>query len=612
MKKICAVLLIVLFLAVFILFETKKDHNYKVLEVFEGDKLCLDLDFNQKCSPDEIVHIKNVNTFPLKNTEKAQHYAKKYGLSLEEAMKLGFLAKKFTENTLLKRNVRLKYSLNPWQKANSSLSPYNVKYKYRFAEIVFQNKDFAKILLENGLAIPFDGKGFNPYVAYENPSKMRANLKQFQYLKLALLDIKYKIHHKPDCPKAAKIKEYSLISLDKIPPGYKKCKYCFASTYANQKKSQKSGTAAIYTLSPQKTFDNVTFFLINPNSASRPSPFCRIPACKRLLGEINASKSSIDFALYGLDGQNEVVEALLQAKKRGVKIRGVVDSKPDNTYIYKDTAKLKENFDIISDSRPAYMHNKFFIFDNKIVFTGTMNISNTGSGGYNANTAVLINDFRTANAYKKEFEQLYSGAFQLSKTDFSQKIKLNDKTNLYILFSPAANPYEKAISQILKNASKEIFVSIFFLTHKDIIQDLIAAKKRGVDVKIIYDAAGAGNMKDKVKMLRNAQIFLKAENWGGKDHEKNMIIDSKILITGSANFSNSGMNKNDENILIFENPDIAMFYRTHFLNLYNSIDEKYLKFTPRAESFESKNSCYDGIDNNFDGKIDSEDIGCRR
>ena len=140
------------------------------------------------------------------------------------------------------------------------------------------------------------------------------------------------------------------------------------------------------------------------------------------------------------------------------------------------------------------MHNKFFIFDNKIVFTGTMNISNTGSGGYNANTAVLINDFRTANAYKKEFEQLYSGAFQLSKTDFSQKIKLNDKTNLYILFSPAANPYEKAISQILKNASKEIFVSIFFLTHKDIIQDLIAAKKRGVDVKIIYDAAGAGNM----------------------------------------------------------------------------------------------------------------------
>ena len=70
--------------------------------------------------------------------------------------------------------------------------------------------------------------------------------------------------------------------------------------------------------------------------------------------------------------------------------------------------------------------------------------------------------------------------------------------------------------------------------------------------------------------------------------------------------------KNDENVLIFKSTDIAGFYRKHFLNLYNSIDNQYLKITPRAESFESGNSCYDGIDNNFDGKIDSDDIGCKR
>ncbi len=612
MKKFCAVLFILLFLVVFTILETKKDYVYRVLEVFEGDKLCLDLDFDQKCSPDEVVQIKNINTFPLKNTEKARYYAKKYGFNTEEAIKLGFLAKKFSESTLLNRDVRLKYPLNPWQKANSSLSPYNAKYNYRFAQIKFQNKDYAKILLENGLAISFDSKGFNPYEAYENHSKMKANLKQFQKLKLIALDTKYKIYHNPDCPKTVKIKEYSLVPLDKILPGYKKCKYCFTGRSPAQKKYQKSSLASIYTISPQKTFNNVTLFLINPNVVNKPSPFCRIPACRALLDNINDSNASIDFALYGIDGQNEVIEALLAAKKRGVKIRGVVDSKPDNTYIYRDTAKLKENFDVVSDLRPAYMHNKFFVFDNKKVFTGSMNISNTGSGGYNANTAVLINDTRAAQIYTKEFEQLYSGTFQVSKTDFSTKIKLSDKTSLHILFSPASNPYEKSISPILKNAKKEIFVSIFFLTHKGIIQDLILAKKRGVDVKIIYDALGAGNMKDKTKILRAAKIPLKAENWGGKCHEKNMVIDSKILITGSANFSNSGMNKNDENILIFENPDIASFYRTHFLNLYNSIDEKYLKYTPRAESFESGNSCYDGIDNNFDGKIDSEDIGCRR
>ena len=91
-----------------------------------------------------------------------------------------------------------------------------------------------------------------------------------------------------------------------------------------------------------------------------------------------------------------------------------------------------------------------------------------------------------------------------------------------------------------------------------------------------------------------------------------MVIDGKYFITGSANFSYSGAKKNDENVLIFKSTDIAGFYRKHFLNLYNSIDNQYLKITPRAESFESGNSCYDGIDNNFDGKIDSDDIGCKR
>ena len=146
---------------------------------------------------------------------------------------------------------------------------------------------------------------------------------------------------------------------------------------------------------------------------------------------------------------------------------------------------------------------------------------------------------------------------------------------------------------------------------RKIINALIEAKKRGVDVKIIYDAVAANSMKEKVRWLRISGVSLKVENWGGKDHEKNMVIDGKYFITGSANFSNSGMKKNDENVLIFKSSAIAGFYQKHFLDLYNSIDNKYLKFTPRAESFESGNSCYDGIDNNFDGKIDSEDIGCK-
>ena len=46
-----------------------------------------------------------------------------------------------------------------------------------------------------------------------------------------------------------------------------------------------------------------------------------------------------------------------------------MDSKPDNSYVYNDTAKLNANFDTVADFKSPFMHNKFFIFDEKSVIT---------------------------------------------------------------------------------------------------------------------------------------------------------------------------------------------------------------------------------------------------
>ena len=93
-------------------------------------------------------------------------------------------------------------------------------------------------------------------------------------------------------------------------------------------------------------------------------------------------------------------------------------------------------------------------------------------------------------------------------------------------------------------------------------------------------------------------------------HSKIIIIDKKYVITGSTNFSNSGENKNDENMIIIENQKIAKFYADFFEYLWSKIPDKYLKFNPPAESKYSVGSCTDGVDNDFDDKIDTKDEGC--
>ena len=89
-----------------------------------------------------------------------------------------------------------------------------------------------------------------------------------------------------------------------------------------------------------------------------------------------------------------------------------------------------------------------------------------------------------------------------------------------------------------------------------------------------------------------------------------MIIDDKYTIIGSMNFSYSGNYKNDENLIIITNSDIAIFYKKFFLNLWNKIPNKWLYYNVPAESIESIGSCFDGIDNDYDGKIDSADENC--
>ena len=62
------------------------------------------------------------------------------------------------------------------------------------------------------------------------------------------------------------------------------------------------------------------------------------------------------------------------------------------------------------------MHNKFFIFDNQKVWTGSANITGTDLTGFNANYAILINSNEVANIYLKEFEQMYENKFHKEKS----------------------------------------------------------------------------------------------------------------------------------------------------------------------------------------------------
>lgn len=432
---------------------------------------------------------------------------------------------------------------------------------YKYARIEINNQDVAILLLKEGYAMPY-GKNV--------PIEYFLEFNKNKYLK--------------------RIKD-SKATIPKAKISYKEI---------------------IERRTPNFVNGSIEMYFINPNSYPLPSKRARTNLAQAIIYNIDNSKMSIDAALYGLEGQDEILNALIRAKNRGINVRIVTDSNPCADDTYADTYKLRKYFDAKSDNSPFIMHNKFFIFDNQKVLTTSANISSTGTGGYNSNTAALINSTVVANVYKKEFEQMYNGLFHKFKTknellDF----KLDNNTVISVYFAPISDILTPIVNEI-NNAEKEILVSAFYLTHREIINALIAAKNRGVSISITIDALGAQKFKERINWLKQANIKVKAENWGGKNHQKNILIDGCVFITGSANFSKNAVIKNDENLVILKNCTIGNRYRKYYFKLYNSIDEKYLFKYPIPESFESGNSCYDGIDNDFDGKIDKEDERCAK
>lgn len=418
-------------------------------------------------------------------------------------------------------------------------------------------------------------------------------------------------YHKRDCKYGLKAKDFKIVSEKDLPKGATPCKYCHKiSEKFSSNSTQIPAQKQIALPQPPLVYatSDLKMFLTDLTSVQKPKNNCSTPLCNELLTQINSAQSSIDFAIYGYVKIPALQTALENALARGVEVRLVFDIDANGANIYPDTMPLSQ---IIKKFQADYgsnsiMHNKFFIFDKKIVMTGSANLSDTDMSGFNTNSVVFIKSNALAEFYTKEFEQMYNKNFHGTKTAHQSPEGFEG------YFSPQDKIITKTIIPMVKNSKKYIYMPVFLITHQNLADALIEAKNRGVVVKIIVDATNSRHKASAINRLRASGVQVKVENYAGKVHSKSMIIDDLYTIIGSMNFSKSGESFNDENVLILKDKDIAIFYRNFFNYLWSKIPNKYLTNHVRAESLESVGSCFDGIDNNFDGKIDAQDIGCMK
>ena len=559
---------------------------YKVLKVLDGDTFYIDLNSNGKIESGERVRVNGVDAFEVKLNAALQRQANLIGISDEDALKLGYLGKEFAKKSLFHKKVKVEYT------ANQQTDHYNrgIVSIYYDCDKNGYCKSYEQEVLKSGYALVYKPSNISKNLwQYQNIEKIRENIQNAQDLELVVLNKRSGRYHTLNCEYGWMSKRFGLIEKPRI--NFRKHP---ASCCHNVKPHHKEHTKNYKTYNKVVQADvqenNIELFFLNPIEQKKPTNKCVSDACKALLYNIDHAQESIDFAIYGIRRQDAIFEALIQAQKRGVKVRWVTDTNEKELNIYSDTYKLMKklptyNTDFESQQmeidtitkykipHKAIMHDKFFIFDKKIVFTGSTNISDTCLTGYNSNVAVLIDNPQVAEVFAQEFEQMFSGKFhnQKSAVKNNENIKVDDAI-ISIYFSPLNKASTEQIIPLIKTAKKSIYVPVYYMTRNDIIDELISAKKRGLDVKIIVDETAVNGQYVDIDYIKNGGVELKVEHWKGMMHMKSMIIDDSTLIIGSMNFTKQGENVNDENCLIIKNaPILTSAYKVHFLDLWKSI-----------------------------------------
>ncbi|NWG19222.1 MAG: hypothetical protein HXY39_02745 [Chloroflexi bacterium] len=132
----------------------------------------------------------------------------------------------------------------------------------------------------------------------------------------------------------------------------------------------------------------------------------------------DAAVSSIDIALYDFD-RATVRDTLIAARARGVTVRVVGDdaaaARSDDGAFYQ--ALRDAGITVVTDApRTSLQHNKFAVFDNRTIWTGSTNFSNNAFTRNGENT-LIITDTQTAQIFATEFAEMAGGAFSTGKTN---------------------------------------------------------------------------------------------------------------------------------------------------------------------------------------------------
>jgi len=277
-----------------------------------------------------------------------------------------------------------------------------------------------------------------------------------------------------------------------------------------------------------------------PDPAEPPRLYsnqCQQDLTLTFLEAIKKTKDSIYLVMFGLSDP-----AILEALNKQIQ-------KEIPTTIYYDPAgspnlrKLLPGGDIHPVRLSGLMHQKILIIDEETVFLGSANMT-TPSLRMHDNLVIGLASRKIAKFLK---DRAPNASGHLRALVGGQDV------DLWLLPDPKGHALAD-LKKKIRSASHSIRIALFTFTHPSLLEELVAAQKRGVHITIVVDMhSGLGASAKVVNELKKAGIKILMSQGVQLLHHKFVYIDNQTLITGSANWTQAAFTKNSDCLIILHN-----------------------------------------------------------
>ncbi|TFG08123.1 hypothetical protein EU538_07705 [Candidatus Thorarchaeota archaeon] len=292
----------------------------------------------------------------------------------------------------------------------------------------------------------------------------------------------------------------------------------------------------------------------------------------------------------------------------------------ENDYVANNLTELGYDVRWTNDDDFTFAHQKFVIIDNEtsVVHAGNWAKTSYPEEGKKANRewSIAMTDSQVTGYFRDVFDYDWSRGIDydsgthgtgdpLSYSEtgttylrpFATSGKFSGPMNVTPIFSPDTSL--QGILYCINSAQATLDIQIPYFTSvgdegavDEIIDAILAAKNRGVTVRVISEEVKDWIEISEILIEHGIPIVWQDTRWFSANHNKGIIVDGRMVLISSINYSDGSITENREAGVIIENAEVAQWYQDVYdfdwsIASWEELDEVNLYWDPNIPNHEA-------------------------